>query len=111
MCTRELGGEAVEFGTSGYTMDGVFVLYDRTSDSVWYPTSGEALEEARDRLLSGTLGEIAACFGDLQSAVRPLIESPAIGVAHQPAVGAVLDRLRQHVNRWTDQSLGRLASK
>ncbi len=32
-----------EFGTSGYTMDHVFVLYDRASDSVWYP-SDTALE-------------------------------------------------------------------
>jgi len=44
VCTRELDGEAVEFGTTGYTMDNVFVLYDRASDSVWYPTSDERLE-------------------------------------------------------------------
>jgi predicted metalloprotease with PDZ domain len=44
VCTRELDGEAVEFGTTGYTMDNVFVLYDRASDSVWYPTSDESLE-------------------------------------------------------------------
>lgn len=44
MCTRELDGQAIEFGTTGYTMESVFVLYDRSSDSVWYPTSDEQLE-------------------------------------------------------------------
>jgi membrane-associated protease RseP (regulator of RpoE activity) len=40
VCTREIdggSGKAVEFGTSGYTMDHIFVLYDRETDSVWYP--------------------------------------------------------------------------
>ncbi|MCP3982127.1 MAG: PDZ domain-containing protein [bacterium] len=37
MSTREIDGRAVEFGTSGYTMDHVFVLYDRASNNVWYP--------------------------------------------------------------------------
>ncbi len=27
----------MEFGTAGYTMDHVFVLYDRESETVWYP--------------------------------------------------------------------------
>ncbi len=27
----------MEFGTAGYTMDHVFVLYDRDSETVWYP--------------------------------------------------------------------------
>ncbi|MFT5286739.1 MAG: membrane-associated protease RseP (regulator of RpoE activity) [Planctomycetota bacterium] len=44
MCTRELDGEAVEFGTSGYTMDHVFVLYDRSTESIWYPLSDETLD-------------------------------------------------------------------
>jgi hypothetical protein len=37
VCTREIDGRAVEFGTSGYTMDRIFVLYDRDTESVWYP--------------------------------------------------------------------------
>lgn len=37
MCTRQDQGQAIEFGTSGYTKDDVFVLYDRTTESVWYP--------------------------------------------------------------------------
>ena len=35
--TRELNGREIEFGTAGYTYENVFVLYDRESDSVWYP--------------------------------------------------------------------------
>ncbi len=27
----------MEFGTAGYTMDHVFLLYDRESETVWYP--------------------------------------------------------------------------
>jgi len=37
-----MDGEEVEFGTAGYTMEHVFVLYDRSSESVWYP-EGEFL--------------------------------------------------------------------
>jgi len=43
VCTRELNGEPVEFGTTGYTMDSIFVLYDRASDSVWYPRTAGTL--------------------------------------------------------------------
>ncbi len=41
---REIDGNIVTFGTTGYTMNNVFVLYDRATDSVWYPTSNEHLE-------------------------------------------------------------------
>ena len=34
----------LEFGTSGYTMNNVFVLYDRNSDSVWYPLSEDSFD-------------------------------------------------------------------
>ena len=37
MYSREIDGQKAEFGTSGYTMNNVFVLYDRLTDSVWYP--------------------------------------------------------------------------
>lgn len=33
-----------EFGTTGYTRDRVFVLYDRNSDSVWHPLSDGSLD-------------------------------------------------------------------
>jgi len=41
---REIDDKAVMFGTTGYTMNNVFVLYDRESESVWYPTSDKHLE-------------------------------------------------------------------
>lgn len=44
MCTRDLDGAPSEFGTSGYTLDQVFVLYDRDSDSIWYPMSETTLD-------------------------------------------------------------------
>ena len=44
MCTRKLDGRAVEFGTTGYTLDSVFVLYDRDSDSVWYPLGDKTMD-------------------------------------------------------------------
>jgi len=37
--TREFDGRAVEFGTTGYTNNFVFVLYDRDTDSIWHPMS------------------------------------------------------------------------
>lgn len=41
---REIDGIEVTFGTTGYTMNNVFVLYDRATESVWYPSSDTALE-------------------------------------------------------------------
>jgi hypothetical protein len=34
---REIDGEVVTFGTTGYTYKKTFVLYDRKTESVWYP--------------------------------------------------------------------------
>ena len=41
---REIDGKAVTFGTTGYTMNNVFVLYDREFESVWYLTDEKHLE-------------------------------------------------------------------
>lgn len=41
-----MDGKAVEFGTTGYTMGNIFVLYDRSTDSIWYPGKNETLEAA-----------------------------------------------------------------
>ena len=62
MCTREIEGKPVEFGTAGYTMNDIFVLYDRTSDSLWYPTSDTQLE---------------AVSGELRGAAIQIQEEPA----------------------------------
>ena len=32
-----MDGEATTFGTTGYTYNQTFVLYDRKTDSVWFP--------------------------------------------------------------------------
>lgn len=34
----------IEFGTTGYTMNNTFVLYDRDTDSVWYPLTDETMD-------------------------------------------------------------------
>lgn len=60
--SRELDGEQLEFGTTGYTMDNVFVLYDRMTDSVWYP------------LGNGTMDAIA---GQRKGTSIPLLDEPS----------------------------------
>ncbi len=44
MCTRNLDGKQVQFGTTGYTMDRIFVLYDRDTDSIWYPLGDQTFD-------------------------------------------------------------------
>ena len=34
---REIDGEVTTFGTTGYTYDRTFLVYDRKSESIWYP--------------------------------------------------------------------------
>ena len=51
----------MEFGTSGYTMDNIFVLYDRASDSVWYPQGNE----------------LAAVAGKRKGSSIPFVDEPA----------------------------------
>jgi len=62
VCPRTLDGEPVEFGTSGYTMDRVFVLYDRKSESIWYPLTDETLD---------------AVGGPLRGLTLPILQEPA----------------------------------
>ena len=42
--SREQDGKEIHFGTSGFTMKRVFVLFDRETDSIWYPGKDGALE-------------------------------------------------------------------
>ena len=44
MCSRTLDDRTVAFGTTGYTLDDVFVLYDRDTDSIWYPLGDQTLD-------------------------------------------------------------------
>ena len=41
---REIDGEVTTFGTTGYTYRSVFVLYDRASESIWYPLQDGAFD-------------------------------------------------------------------
>lgn len=41
MYGREVDGKVTTFGTTGYTYKNVFLLYDRSTQTVWYPL-GEA---------------------------------------------------------------------
>ena len=41
---REVNGEVTTFGTSGYTFRNTFVLYDRATDSIWYPRENGVIE-------------------------------------------------------------------
>lgn len=44
MYGREIDGTVTTFGTTGYTLDNVFLLYDRLSQSVWYPLGDGAFD-------------------------------------------------------------------
>ena len=77
MCTRQIDGRAVEFGTTGYTMNHVFVLYDRSSDSIWYP------------LDDGTVDAVA---GARRGSSIPILDEPAptpLGVGHLSAIRCI----------------------
>ncbi len=47
---RTLDGKVTSFGTTGYTYDNVFLLYDRQSDSVWYPLETDSMTSVGGRL-------------------------------------------------------------
>jgi hypothetical protein len=38
---RESDGQVDEFGTSGYVYRNTFILYDRRTESLWYPLDDE----------------------------------------------------------------------
>ena len=40
---REIDGEVTTFGTTGYTYQNTFVLYDRRTQSVWYPFQSDEM--------------------------------------------------------------------
>ncbi len=41
---REIAGTVTTFGTTGYTYDNTFVLYDRATESIWYPTDDQGFD-------------------------------------------------------------------
>lgn len=44
MYGRTIDGKVTTFGTTGYTHNSVFVLYDRDSKTVWYPLSKSSMD-------------------------------------------------------------------
>lgn len=60
---REIDGKVTTFGTTGYTHHRVFVLYDRATESVWYPRTGK---------------HINAIGGPLQKQTIPILENPKV---------------------------------
>ena len=38
---REQAGEVDEFGVSGYVYENTFLIYDRRTESLWYPLDDE----------------------------------------------------------------------
>lgn len=61
MCARTIAGNVNTFGTTGYTKDRVFVLYDRATESVWYPLSDDTFD---------------AISGSHKGASLPFVEEP-----------------------------------
>lgn len=41
---RQIDGTVTTFGTTGYTFNNTFVLYDRLTESVWYPMTDSGFE-------------------------------------------------------------------
>ncbi len=58
---REIDGELTTFGTTGYTHKNTFLLYDRKTDSVWYPLNK---------------GEMNAISGELVGKALPFLGEP-----------------------------------
>ena len=59
----EIDGELTTFGTTGYTYKNRFLLYDRATESVWYPLQK---------------GEFNALSCKLQGKALPYIAEPEI---------------------------------
>lgn len=43
MYGRQVNGQTTTFGTTGYTYNDLFLLYDRLTQSVWYPMEDGAI--------------------------------------------------------------------
>jgi hypothetical protein len=54
---REIDGETTTFGTTGYTYNRTFLLYDRKTESMWYP-----LHDGQINAVSGALKDHSIAF-------------------------------------------------
>lgn len=59
---REIGGNVDEFGVSGYVYKDVFLIFDRRTESLWYPLDDERW---------------TAIAGPRKGETLPFIEKPA----------------------------------
>lgn len=60
---REIDGETTTFGTTGYTYKSTFLIYDRKTQSVWYPYDN---------------GEFRAIGGTQAGATLPFLAKPEV---------------------------------
>ncbi len=60
---REIDGRETTFGTTGYTYKNTFLLYDRATESVWYPSNK---------------GEFNAISGELKGEAIPFLAEPQV---------------------------------
>ena len=60
---REIDGETTTFGTTGYTYRNTFLLYDRATESMWYPQ---------------VEGEFNAISGRLKGRALPFLAQPKV---------------------------------
>lgn len=81
---REVNGQLTTFGTTGYTLRNVFLIYDRLTQSVWYPLGDDAM----DSIGGSTLGDRI-----------PFIEKPPI-----MPLAKWLERYPQSVVLYADSS-------
>lgn len=56
---REFDGTVTTFGTTGYTFKNTFVLYDRSTSSVWYPLSSGRFDAIGGQLRGRTIPFLA----------------------------------------------------
>ena len=56
---REIDRDVTTFGTTGFTFDNTFLVYDRASESVWYPMDGDAMTAISGKRKGQTLPFLA----------------------------------------------------
>lgn len=55
MYSREINNQEVRFGTTGYTLNKVFILFDRETNTVWYPGKNDTLNAVGGRLKGNSI--------------------------------------------------------
>jgi len=56
---REVDGKETTFGTTGYTYNSIFMLYDRLTKTVWYPLDDGAFDGVGGEKLGGKIPFLA----------------------------------------------------